>query len=212
MNQDNLLLSFSISLFGLTLLILNTILFVSKIKGKDKLYKVFTLYLVFLTMEELACNIIGFSQIIPNTFLAHFHFNIHLLFLSVLYYNLFTSVTLKKLVLILYVIILLGLGIQYFNNPTIFWQFNVPEIVIISIAIISYALIHIYNCISEQKNYFHFSIGISLFLICASIIYMSGQYELVFWQNPLIDIWIFSSIFFIVFQFFIFKEWKKQIK
>jgi hypothetical protein len=212
MNQDSLLFSFSISLLGLALLIINTFLFVSKLKGKDKLYKIFTCYLIFLTIEEIACNVIGFTQIISNTFLSHFHFQILLFFLSVLYYNLFSNKSLKKLVLIIYVLIFLGLGIQYFNNPNLFWQFNVPEIVIISIVLICYALIHLYNCISEQKKYFHFSIGISLFLLCASIIYMSGQYELVFWRNPLIDIWIFSSLFFIVLQVFIFKEWKKQIK
>jgi hypothetical protein len=212
MNQNSLLFSFSVSLVGLALLLINTVLFLIKYKGKDRLYKIFTFFLILISCEQIACNVLGFTQIYPNIFLAHFNFNVHLLFLSILYYHLFSNPTLKKIVVLVYCAIAIFLGVQYYTTPSLFWQFNIPEIVLISIVLICYALIHIYHCIGAQQKYFNFSIGLIMFLFCSTIIYLSGKYELVFCYNPYIDIWIFNSIFFIVFQFFIFKEWKKQIK
>lgn len=212
MPQDNLLFGFCISLIGLAFLVINSILFLFNIKQGNKPYKIFTLYLCFLSIEEIACNYIGFTQIMSNTFLAHINFNIQLLFLSILFYHLFTNTALKKTIIWIYIIIVLGLTVQFINNPELFWQFNVPEIAVISIVLICYGLIHIYNSIGESKNYFYFAIGLVMFLLCSTVIYMSGKYELVFWHSPLIDIWIFNSLFFIVFQYFILKEWQKQRK
>jgi hypothetical protein len=207
-SSNDLLLVFLISLVGLFFLAVNAVLYVVKLPGKDKNYRILTAYLVVLSAEEIICNIMGIIKPNSNLFLSHFHFNIQLIFLSMLFYRLFTNAALKKMVMIMPVVVWLGLGIQYYNNPGLFWQFNVPEIAIISLILIFYSLIHLYNCLGAEKRYFYFAIGLIMFLLCTSIIYMSGKYELVFLYKPYIDIWVFNSIFFIVYQYLLFKEWK----
>jgi hypothetical protein len=66
----------------------------------------------------------------------------------------------------------------------------------------------LYNSLGAERRYFYFAIGLIMYLLCTSIIYMSGQYELVFVRKPYIDIWVFNSIFFIVYQILLFKEWR----
>jgi hypothetical protein len=207
-SSNDLLFVFFISLIGLFCLVVNAVLYVLKISGKDKNYRILTTYLVVLSVEEIICNVMGFTHPNSNLFLNHFHFNIQFIFLSMLFYRLFTNVALKKIVIVMPAIVWLALGIQYYSSPSLFWQFNVPEIAIISLILISYSLIHLYNCLGAEKRYFYFAIGLIMYLLCSSIIYMSGKYELVFLYKPYIDIWVFNSLFFITYQYLLFKEWK----
>jgi hypothetical protein len=203
-----LVLVFSISLIGLILLIMNSILFLSRLSGKGKLYLTLTIYLIALSVVETFCNIMGFLNPNSNLFLSHFYFNFQFLFLSFFYYKLFKSSVLKKIVLITFIAVWIVLAVQYYLNPALFWQFNLPEILSISFILIIYSLIHLYNSLGGEKRYFYFAIGLIMYLLCSSIIFMSGNLELVFWQDPYIDIWIFNSLLYIVYQLLIFKEWK----
>jgi hypothetical protein len=207
-DSNDLLLVFCISLIGLFGLIVNAILYTIKLPGKDRNYRILTTYLVVLSVEEIICNIMGITKPNSNLFLNHFHFNIQLVFLSMLFYRLFTNAALKKVVMVMPVVIMLGLSIKYISTPSSFWQFYVPEITIISLLLIFYSLIHLYNSLGAERRYFYFAIGLIMYLLCTSIIYMSGQYELVFVRKPYIDIWVFNSIFFIVYQILLFKEWR----
>ncbi|WP_320814319.1 hypothetical protein [Flavobacterium sp.] len=96
----------------------------------------------------------------------------------------------------------------YFDDPGLYWKFNLFEIVTISFVTLVYTLIHLYNNLGEEKNYFYFTIGVSMYMLSTSIIFLLGNVELVFMKEPYIDIWVFNSIFFIVYQFLIFKEWR----
>jgi hypothetical protein len=204
----NLYLVFSVSLIGLLLLILNAILFTKESKGKNKQFLVLTIYLVTLSVIETICNYIGFFKPGNNLFLSHFYFNFQFIFLSFFFYQLFKSTVLKKIIVLTFISVYTFLAVQYCLKPEIFWGFNLPEILAISFILISYSLIHLYNTLGEAKSYYYFCIGLIMYLLCSSIIFMSGKFELVFSQDPYIDIWIFNSLFYIVFQILIFKEWE----
>jgi hypothetical protein len=206
--MEKLYFVFSISLIGLLLLILNAILFTKESKGKNKTYLVLTVYLVTLSVIEIICNYIGLFKPGNNLFLSHFYFNFQFLFLSFFFYQLFKSALLKKVVVFVLILVYSFLAIQYYQKPHIFWEFNIPEILSISFILIGYSLIHLYNTLGEKKLYYYFCIGLIMYLLCSSIIFMSGKFELVFSQDPYVDIWIFNSLFYILYQIFIFKEWK----
>jgi hypothetical protein len=199
---------FSISLVGLFFLIINSILFTKKLNGKDNLYRTLTVYLITLSVVEVFCNALGILKPNANLFISHFYFNFQFLFLSFFFYKLFKTQILKKVIIINFIVFWVILVIQYYLHPALFWQFNLFEILVISFILISYSLIHLYNSLGEEKKYFYFTIGLIMYLLCSSIIFMSGNLELVFYHDPYIDIWIFNSIFYIVYQWFIFKEWK----
>ncbi|WP_299133380.1 hypothetical protein [uncultured Tenacibaculum sp.] len=203
-----LFLGFVLSVFSLFLLLINSILFVSKVKKiNNSTYSYVATYLVILFIVELFCNTIGYLYPGQNFYLSHFYFNAQFILLSIVFYRLFKSQKLKKLVILNYVIVtLIILGMYIYNNE-LFWQFNLFEIAMTSVLLIIYALIHLSNTMGTKKKYFYLSVGMILYLLCSSLIFLFGNYELVFIEDPYIDIWIFNTLFYIVYQVFIFVEW-----
>ncbi|WP_431166630.1 hypothetical protein [Tenacibaculum halocynthiae] len=203
-----LFLGFVLSVFSLFLLLINSILFVSKVKKiNNSTYSYVTTYLVILFIVELFCNTIGYLYPGQNFYLSHFYFNAQFILLSIVFYRLFKNQKLKKLVILNYVIVtLIILGMYIYNNQ-LFWQFNLFEIAMTSVLLIIYGLIHLSNTMGTNKKYFYLSVGMILYLLCSSLIFLFGNYELVFIEDPYIDIWIFNTLFYIVYQVFIFVEW-----
>lgn len=202
----NDIIAFSLSLVGLFFLIFNTILFFTKKNVRVKTKKTFLWYLFSLCIIEITCHVIGFLSFGNNFFISHFYFYFQLIFISLLYKDLILNQIIKKTILIVLVLQTLILAGMYFKNPNSFWEFNVYEIISISLILIIYALYYIFSNLSTEHNYFNFSIGLVLYLACSITIFSSGNLELVLCKDPYIDIWIFNILFFFIFQVFILKE------
>ncbi|OGS71144.1 MAG: hypothetical protein A3G95_09000 [Flavobacteria bacterium RIFCSPLOWO2_12_FULL_31_7] len=202
----NDIIAFSLSLVGLFFLIFNTILFFTKKNVCVKTKKTFLWYLFSLCIIEITCHVIGFLSFGNNFFISHFYFYFQLIFISLLYKDLILNQIIKKTILIVLVLQTLILAGMYFKNPNSFWEFNVYEIISISLILIIYALYYIFSNLSTEHNYFNFSIGLVLYLACSITIFSSGNLELVLCKDPYIDIWIFNILFFFIFQVFILKE------
>ncbi len=199
---------FSLSLSGLLFLIFNTFLFFTNKKVRNKTGKTFLWYLVSLCVVEITCHIIGFLSYGNNFFISHFYFYFQLLYLSLLYRKLISNNLIQFIVLALLLIQTIVLGFMYGTDPNSFWQFNNYEIISISLILIAYALYYIFSNLSTEHRYFNFSIGLILYFACSVAIFSVGNLELVLCKDPYIDIWIFNVIFYIIFQIFIFKEYR----
>lgn len=202
----NDIIAFSLSLVGLFFLICNTILFFTNKNVRVKTKKTFLWYLFSLCIVEITCHVIGFLSFGNNFFISHFYFYFQLIFISLLYKDLIPNQIIKKIILTVLALQTLILAGMYFNNPSSFWEFNVYEIISISLILIIYALYYIFSNLSTEHNYFNFSIGLVLYLACSITIFSSGNLELVLCKEPFIDIWIFNIIFYLIFQIFILKE------
>ncbi|MFN0728811.1 hypothetical protein [Polaribacter gochangensis] len=207
--MDPFFFGFALSIFSLFLLLINAILFSSKVmKFNNQVYKYITIYLIALFVVELFCNVIGYLNPGANFFLSHFYFNAQFVLLSAVFYRLFTNQKLKKIVVVNYIIVtLIIIGMYVFNNDS-FWQFNLFEIAATSLLLIVYAFIHFYNTLGEKKKYFYLNTGMVLYVLCSSLIFLFGNYELVFIEDPYIDVWIFNTVFYIIYQVLIFTEWR----
>ena len=207
--MDPLFYGFALSVFSLFLLLINAILFSSKVKKfNNQVYSYVAFYLVALFIVELFCNVIGYMKPGANFFLSHFYFNAQFVLLSAVFYRLFKNQKLKKIIIVNYIIVTLIIVGMYVLDTDSFWQFNLFEIAATSLLLIVYALIHFYNTLGEKKSYFYLNIGMILYVLCSSVIFLFGNYELVFIEDPYIDIWIFNTIFYIIYQVLIFMEWK----
>ncbi|WP_237276603.1 hypothetical protein [Tenacibaculum ovolyticum] len=207
--MEPFLLGFALSIFSLLLLFINSILFLSKVnKFKNKLYNYITIYLVVLFIVELFCNGVGFIYPGENLYLSHFYFNAQFMLLSIVFYRLFSNKRLKKVVVINYVTVTAIIISMYIYNNGLFWQFNLFEIASTSALLIIYSLIHLFNTLGNHKKLFYFIIGLILYVLCSSLIFLFGNYELVFIRDPYIDIWIFNTVFYIIYQVLIFIEWR----
>ena len=205
--ENKYLLSFGISLLGLLFLVLNTFLFLRKKAIHKQVLKVFLVYLASLCLIEISCHIIGFLKPNSNFFISHFYFIFQFTFLSYLYSKLIEEKLFKKIITVVYISQILILGYMYFSDPSLFWKFNEYEIIVTSLILVFYALYFIYKEINKVHYYYNFSIGLILYLLCSISIFLYGNLEFVLIEDPYIDIWIFNSIFYIVFQFMIFREY-----
>lgn len=205
-----MLFPFIVSLVGLFFLLFNAIRFLVTCKGRDVLYRIVTIYLILLFCVELLCNIIGFLHPNSNFFLSHYYFIFQFLALNLFFYKSFSSKIIKQIIVIVFVSVLLFLGCQYYKTPSLYWQFNVIEVAITSIPLLSYAL---YFIISNFKNakpdYVYFCNGLVIYLASSAGIFLSGNTNSVIFTEPFfLDFWFFNSLFYILYQFLIYKEWK----
>lgn len=201
---------FIVSLIGLFFLLSNAIRFYITIKERDVLYRIITTYLILLFCVELFCHIIGFCYPGSNFFLSHYYFIFQFVVLSLFFYKSFSNKNLKRIVLVLLFLILLFLGFQYFKTPSLYWEFNLIEISITSVPLLLYAF---YYIISNFKNvrhdYFYFCNGLIIYLISSAGVFLSGNIDSVIFTEPFVlDFWFFNSLFYILYQFLIYREWK----
>lgn len=205
--ENKYLFSFVISLLGLFFLVFNTILFLRNSQIKKQISNVFLIYLVTLSIIEVACHIIGILQPNSNFFISHFYFIFQFTFLSYLYHKLIGSNFISKIILFVYLIQMTILAVMYIFDPSLFWRFNEYEIIATSFILVVYAFYFIYKEMDKVHYYYNFSIGLILYLLCSVSIFLYGNLELVLIENPHIDIWIFNTVFYIIFQFMIFREY-----
>lgn len=202
-----MLLGLSISLVGLIWLITNTVLFVKNKAVRKKVSKTFIVYLIALSITEVLCHVIGVLKPNSNFFLSHFYFIFQFVFISYLYYTLFNDKKIKQGILFLFVCELGLVAYSYISNPSVFWEFNDLEIISTSILLVIFALFFVYKNLEKVHDYFNFSMGLVMYLMCSIFIFLTGNTELVFLKEPYIDIWLFNSVFYILFQFMIFREY-----
>lgn len=200
---------FIISLIGLVFLLINAIRFYYFRKGKGLEYIYLMYYLIIQFFVELFCNIIGFLNPSENFFLSHFYFVIQFIMLSLFFNKVLKNTFLKKMIYINLLLVLIGLSVQYMVTPSLFWEFNNYEIGVTSILLIFYCIFYFCENLTSSYTYHFFCMGLTFYLTSSCLIFLTGNTQLVFFTEPIfLDIWILNSLFFILFQVFIFKEWQ----
>jgi hypothetical protein len=116
----------------------------------------------------------------------------------------------KKIIKIGLFLVLSILVIQYSIDFDLFFKFNLFEIFLTSFLIIIYATFHFYNMLNDKKEFYYINIGI--------LMYLSGSTILFFVGNLMTSIsprynkipWILNAFFYIIYQLFVWFEWKKS--
>ncbi len=201
---------FIVSLIGLFFLLANAIRFSATCKNRDIMYRMITIYLGLLFCVELLCNIIGFLYPNSNFFLSHYYFIFQFITLNLFFYNSFSNKVFKQIMIIVFVSVLLFLGCQYYKRPSLYWEFNLIEIAITSIPLLFYAFYYIISNLKNVKHdYFYFCNGLIIYLTSSAGIFLSGNSDSVVFTEPFfLDFWFFNSLFYILYQFLIYKEWR----
>lgn len=205
-----MLFPFLVSLVGLFFLFANAIRFYMTCKSRDILYRIITVYLVLLFCVELLCHIIGFLYPNSNFFLSHYYFNFQFIALNLFFYKSFSNKVLKQIMVIVFVSVLLFLGYQYYDRPLLYWEFNLVEVAITSIPLLFYAFYFIVsNLKTDKHNYFYFCNGLIIYVTSSAGIFLSGNSDSIILTEPfVVDFWFFNSLFYILYQFLIYKEWR----
>lgn len=166
----------SIRYIAIGLLVLNFVLYLTTTSffKQTVAIKIITLHLFMLTVVELTSSYLA-SKHLNNLYLSHVYFINQFIVLSWFYYVLFTKKQ-KKWVLGIGAIVLLSLLIQYSIDFDTFWRFNLFEVLVTSLPLILYSIVHLYNSLSTQGEYLFINASVLIYLSVSTIIFFFGNY------------------------------------
>lgn len=187
---------------GYFFLLLNLILYITGFSKFGKAYKVFTFYLGLLVTVQLICVILLYCKRV-NLFMSHFYFVGQLVLLAIFYFLLLKDVLKKKIILIGTSTGLLVLAVQYIFDPGMFSKFNLLEITITSLLVVFFALLHLYDMLTDKKEYYYITVGIIIYLLASTILFLVGNLTIGLSENLKFLSWTLNAVLVLVNQLFI---------
>ncbi|WP_264553692.1 hypothetical protein [Flavobacterium sp. N2038] len=103
---------------------------------------------------------------------------------------------------------LVVLGVQFVIDSDQFFKFNLFVITLTNLLIVVFALIHFYNMLTENKEYYYISIGLVFYLLTSTVLYVVGNLALEFSADFKYIIWLVNAFFILIYYLFILYEWK----
>ncbi|WP_079242239.1 hypothetical protein [Chryseobacterium indologenes] len=191
-----------LSLIGKGILLINLAVYCMGFSRAGKAYTFFISYLAWILICEIVFYVLN-SQKINNLFFSHYYLIGQFLLLGLFFHEILIEKYQKKAARTLLIIIPVVLVIQYIIYPEKYYVFNLFEIFVTSFSIIILALFHLYNILDTKKKYNYISLGLLLYLISSTVIFLSGNLYTVMNRKLHKEIWVFNVVMFIVYQLFI---------
>ncbi|WP_233264622.1 MULTISPECIES: hypothetical protein [unclassified Flavobacterium] len=100
--------------------------------------------------------------------------------------------------------------LDYCFYPEQFFKFNLFEIALTSLLVVLYAVMHLYNMLLENKEYYYLTIGIILYLLASTVLFFVGNLTIGLSVEFKLLTWNVNYFLIIFFQLLILVEWKKS--
>ena len=199
----------SLVYIGYLLLFVNLVLFIKGFTSHDKVFKIFTWYLgIVFCIQMTASAYVYFS--VNNLFLSHFYFIGQLVVLSFFYSTLLKIKAQKNFLKIAFALGILALGIHYYLDPSQFFKFNLFEIAVTSLLVVVFAMIHLYNMLAGEKEFYYVTVGIIIYLLGSTVLFFVGNLIIGLSSEFKFLTWTLNALLVIIFQLFILFEWRKS--
>lgn len=197
-------------LMGTVFLLINTILYIRAYNKRVSL-NIFTVYLSITLIIQLLFNYLHYQKT-NNLHISHYYFIFQFILLSLFYRHLFKTAKLKRIVEIVFVCVCAILTIQYINNPQLYFKFNLLEIILTSLSIVTFSVIYFYNSLTEKMECMYLNYGIFMYLLTSTLIFCSGNFITSTDASLNKILWFVNSLLFVVYQILIFIQWYKSLK
>nr|WP_315142565.1 hypothetical protein [uncultured Flavobacterium sp.] len=89
-----------------------------------------------------------------------------------------------------------------------FFKYNLLVIVITNLSVIVFAVLHLYNMLTSEKKYYYFTIGLILYLLASTLVFIVGNINVKLNDNVKFILWSFNSFLVIVYYLFVLYDWK----
>ncbi|MDQ1167228.1 hypothetical protein [Flavobacterium sp. SORGH_AS_0622] len=192
---------------GYSILLINLILYAYSFFRKEKANVFFVSYLAFAFLMQISMETL-FHLKMNNLFLVNTFFIGQMIFLGLFYYSILKIKIQKQFVKVSLIVALLVLTIQFVNDPQEFLKFNLFEITLTSLLIVVFALLHFYNMLTENKTYYYASMGIIIYLLSSTVLFIIGNLTSTLNNDVKYLSWMFNAFLNIVYYLFIMYEWK----
>ncbi len=192
---------------GYLLSFVNLILFMKGFSSQHKAFKIFTWYLGIIFCIQMIASVYVFFSV-NNLFLSHFYFIGQLVLLSCFYNLLLKTKGQKFFLKIAFVLGILVLNIHYYLDPSQFFKFNLLEIAVTSLLVVVFAMIHLYNMLAAEKEFYYVTVGIIIYLLGSTVLFFVGNLIIGISTEFKFLTWTLNAILVLFYQFFILIEWK----
>jgi len=189
-------------------MLINLVLLVTQFKRYNKALRIFTFYMLVIAVIQLTTRYYSRNGL-NNLFLSHFYFVSQFVILSFFYRTILPVVSQKRCVTAGLILCFTILGIQYYLDPSLFHTFNLLEIFITSFLILIYSLFHFYNILTESRQYYYLNTGIFIYIFGSTVLFMSGDILSTIDRSYGQIIYTLNGLLYIVYQIFIFIEWRR---
>lgn len=194
---------------GYFVLLLNFILYSRGFSRNGKTFRYLVYYLSILVVVQFIMEILVL-QSINNLFLVHIYFIGQFLSLGFFYKRLMKTKAQGRIVQYTMIAGSFLLVLDYCFYPEQFFKFNLFEIAVTSLLVVFFAVMHLYNMLSENKQYYYLTIGIIIYLLASTVLFFVGNLTIGLSDAVKFLTWNVNSFLVILFQLLIFVEWKKS--
>lgn len=194
---------------GYLISLVNLVLYLKSFHGYGKAFQFFRWYLGIIFSIQII-SFIMMKLYINNLFVSHFYFIGQFVLLGLFYESLMIAKRQKDFVKWGIGMGLLALGVQYAFDPKQFFQFNLFEIAVTSLLLVVFAVLHLYNMLTEKKEFYYINLGIIIYLLGSTVLFFVGNLTALL--NPKLSLltWTLNAGLIIIYQLFILLEWKKS--
>lgn len=194
---------------GYFILLVNFFLYWGGFSKHGKTFQYLVYYLTILVIVQVSMEILVL-QSIDNLYLVHGYFIGQFLCLGFFYKSLMKTIAQDSIIKYTMIVGSLLLLMDYCFYPEQFFKFNLFEITLTSLLVVLYAVMHLYNMLLENKQYYYLTIGIILYLLSSTVLFFVGNLTIGLSDAVKFLTWTLNSFLVILFQLLIFVEWKKS--
>ncbi|WP_157547128.1 hypothetical protein [Kordia zhangzhouensis] len=188
-------------------LIVNAVLYAKHSTSKDLAYRYFSIYLILMAINQILVTVF-FELVIDNTFLANTYMIAQFVMLSLFYYAIFKTKSLRKYILMVLTIVSILLGVQYAWTPSLFFNYNTIGIITTSSILIFYSITYFFHHIGDKElKLYLVNSGILFYLLGTILLFSIAKAGLEIEANIEIALWILNAFIFLVFQITILIQW-----
>nr|WP_315173964.1 hypothetical protein [uncultured Flavobacterium sp.] len=200
--MTDFLIYLSYSILGL-----NLSLFAISFFKKEKVNGFFLIYLLFATIMQLSME--AFYHLhIKNLFLMNLFFIGQMILLGLFYGSLTYLKNQKTVIHTIMALNILAIGVQSWFYYEQFFKFNLFVIVITNLSVIVFAVFHLYNMLTVEKKYYYVTIGVILYLLASTMVYMVGNVNAKLSKDLRFILVIFNAALLLFYYLLILYEWK----
>lgn len=145
-----------------------------------------------------------------NLFAVSIFFIGQMILLGLFYNSLSQIKSQKTFIKISLLIAILVLVAQFVMDSSQFLKFNLFEITLTSLLIVVFALLHFYNMLTESKEFYYVSVGIIIYLLASTVLFLIGNLSLGLSNDVKYLTWKVNAFLLVVYQLFILYDWMKS--
>lgn len=192
---------------GYLILLIDLILYTYSFFRLEKANVFFVCYLAFAFTMQISMETLFLCKM-NNLFLVNVFFTGQMILLGLFYHSILKVKVQKQFIKVSLILALCLLIIQFVNMPDEFLKFNLFGITLTSLLIVVFALLHFYNLLTENKTYYYTSMGVIIYLLSSTVLFIIGNLTSNLSNDVKYLSWMVNAFLNVVYYLFIMYEWK----